>query len=123
MGAVVTQLEQTDQEHKKVTNSPEKGKMDWMKIILIVAIVGIIAFAAYYLWDSGFLSNSIPSFNFGGGGGGGPSPAMQQYPTPESMAAAIDRGELDYNTLDPQSKKLLDSYKPPKANPIVGGDG
>ena len=116
MGTIVTQHARTDIEHKKVTNTPEEGKKDWMKIMLICAIVGIIIFAAYYLWDSGMLTNLVPSFSFSGGGGG-PTAIQSQYGTPEELKAAIDRGEVDYNTLDPQTKKLLDSYKPPKVQP------
>jgi hypothetical protein len=114
MGTIVMQHARTDEEHKKVTNTPITGKQDWIKIMLVIAVIGIIAFAAYYLWSSGALTSLIPTFGIGAGTN---NQLMAQYATPEELKAAIDRGEVDPNTLPPDMKKMLASYKPPKATP------
>ena len=51
-------------------------------------------------------------FNIGGGvPGGSTSNIMEKYPTPESLKAAIDRGDVVYNTLPDDIKKLVDGVK------------
>lgn len=109
-GTVVTQVAKVEQEHRKITNVPEKGKRSWLMLGFILAVICLVAFAGWYLWDSGALSNMMPSF---GTQPGTTNQLMQQYPTPEAMKAAIDRGELDYNTLPPDMKKMVDAYEPP----------
>lgn len=109
-GTIVTQIQKVDTEHKKITNTPEKGKSAWLKIALIIAIIGLIAFAGYYLWDSGILTKSLPTFGVTQTSN---QNLMAKYPTPEAAKAAIDRGELDYNKLSPEMKSLVDSYQPP----------
>lgn len=112
MGSVADQLTKVDEEHKKVTNTPEKGKIAWMKIALIMAILGLIIFAVYYLISSGALNNIVPSF------GGPKAPdVMAQYGTPEALKAAIDRGEVNYSTLPPDVKTMVDNVKLPEVTP------
>lgn len=115
MGAIVTQHARADEEHKKVTNTPERGKTAWLKIALILMIIVVIAFAAWYIYDSGMLNNLVPNFNVMGPNA--PKSVMATYPTPEAAKAAIDRGELDYNSLTPDEKKLMDNVKTPTATP------
>lgn len=121
MGTIVMQHARTDMEHKKVTNSAEKGSKDWVKLFLIIGIVGIIAFAGWWIWDSGMIQGFLPTFNIPQGGLF-PAPSssnsiMDKYPTPELLKAAIDRGEVNYDSLPPDVKKMLDSYKFPVATP------
>ena len=115
-GTMVTQIVKVDQEHKKVTNTPEKGKTAWLKIILILAMVSIIIILAWWIIDSGILTNALPKLNFGSnfGGSTGPPPLSSQYPTPEALKAAIDRGEVSEAALTPDEKKMLEAYKPPE---------
>ena len=121
-GTIVTQVQRLDTEHKKITNTPEKGKIAWIKIMLILAIISVIAIAGWWIMDSGMLT--MPTFPTFGGvtnfntGGGGPPPLMQQYPTPEALQSAIDRGEISEEALTPDMKKMLESYEPPKVTPI-----
>lgn len=111
-GSIVTQHARVDVEHKKVTNTPEKGKTSWLKIALILCILALIIFAAYYLITSGSLTNLVPTF-------GGPTAPnlMSQYGTPEALKAAVDRGEVNYNTLPPDIKSMVDNVKLPEATP------
>jgi hypothetical protein len=114
MGSIITQHARADTEHKKVTNTPEKGKTAWLKIMLVCCLVGLIAFIAWYVYDSGMLENLIPNF----------SPTapkapdlMVQYGTPEALKAAVDRGEVDYNTLPPDIKNMVDQVELPTVSP------
>ena len=42
---------------------------------------------------------------------------MQKYKSPEALKAAIDRGEVKYDKLDPNTKKIIDNLKLPTATP------
>lgn len=116
LGAVVTQHRITDQEHRKVTNTPERGKIAWIKIMLIVTIVSLVVGLAYWAYDSGVFENVMPSLPTFGGTSFQPSP-MSQYKTPEAAKAAIDRGELDYNSLSADEKRMIDTVKLPQVEP------
>lgn len=115
MGSIVTQHARTDTEHKKVTNTPERGKIAWIKIALILCMVGLIAFIAWYVYDSGMLENLLPKFNVPGA----PTTPdiMSQYGTPEALKAAIDRGEVDYNSLPNDVQSMVDQVEPPTVTP------
>ena len=117
MGSIVTQHARTDIEHKKVTNTPEAGKTAWIKFMLIAAMIGIIILVAYLAYDSGIFNNLIPSFpSFNVPSLTPPSQQqslMDKYPNPEAAKAAIDRGELDYNSLTNDEKAMIDTVKSP----------
>ena len=112
LGDIVSTYQRLDGEDKKITNTPITGKLPWVKICLIVAMIGAIGGFAYWAYSSGTFSNiSIPGF-------GQPAPPsvptlLEQYPTPESLKAAIDRGEVDYDSLPPEIKVTVDAIKPP----------
>ena len=120
-GTIVTQIARVDEEHKKVTNTPEQGKTAWLKILLILAMVLVVVLIVWWVIDSGILENamsSLPTFNFGSSGGGisGPTPEqslMSKYPTPEALQAAIDRGEISEAAITPEMKTMLEGYNPP----------
>ena len=121
-GTIVTQIARVDTEHKKITNAPEKGKIAWIKILLILAMVGVIIGVVWWVIDSGVLANMLPKLDLGGsfGGAAGPTPEqslMAQYPTPEALKAAVDRGDISEEALTPDMKKMLDDYKPPVVVP------
>ena len=42
---------------------------------------------------------------------------MSKYPTPEASKAAIDRGEVSYNSLPSDVKKMVDNVKTPTVSP------
>ena len=117
MGSIVTQHARTDIEHKKVTNTPEAGKTAWLKMILIIAIIVIIALAVYLAYDSGIFNNLIPSFDIPSFTPPPQQGLMMQYETPEAAKAAIDRGELDYDSLTNDEKAMIDTVKTPTVEP------
>ena len=121
-GTILTQIARVDQEHKKVTNTPEKGKTAWLKIVVILLLAVIIIGALWWVIDSGVITNMIPKFDFGSMGGGYSGPPgtdlIAKYPTPESLQAALDRGEISEDALTPTMKDMLKNYVPPTVTPI-----
>ena len=116
LGSVVSSYQRTDLEHKKVTNTPITAKQGWMKFLLIFMGIGLVGFIGFYLYDSGMLENlgmdtMMPSF-----GGMSDAELMERYPDGNSLKAAVDSGELDYNSLSPTAQKIVDET--PSATPI-----
>jgi len=107
LGNVIAAWLRADTVKKKVTNSPTTGKKPWLKVILIISLIGLVIGIAYWAWSSGVFSNIIPSF--GGSDQLDTQQILEQYPTPEALKAAIDRGDVDYNKLPPDVKKLVDT--------------
>lgn len=116
LGSVVSSYQRTDLEHKKVTNTPITAKQGWMKFMLIFMGIGLVGFIGFYLYDSGMLENfgmdsMLPTF-----GGMSDAELMQRYPDGASLKAAVDSGEVDYNSLSPTAQKIVDET--PSATPI-----
>ena len=128
LGTTISSYQRTDVEHKKVTNYPVGAKSAWLKWIAIIALIGLVAAIGYIAYDQGAFDSLTGMFGGFQIQGGGPSflqpnqpsksdTIMQQYSTPEALKAAIDRGEVDYDSLPPDIKKLVDGVKLPTASP------
>ncbi len=116
LGDIVSTLQTVDLEHKKVTNVPISGKLPWMKIMLIVGLVGILGGCGYWLYSSGAFSN----FSLGGFFGGTSQTSqdiMNQYPTPEALKVAISQGKVKESDLPPDIKREVDAIKLPATPP------
>jgi len=113
LGTIVSSYQRLDIEHKKVTNTPITGKFPWIKIIAIIAIIGLVIGIGWWVYDSGVFSGGIPGLNFGQG------PTTEQlldkYPTPEALKTAVDRGEIKYDALPKEIKDMIDNVKLPQA--------
>jgi len=114
LGTVISSYQRTDIEHKKITNSPITAKIAWLKIIGIIAMVIAVIAVGYIVYSSGMLNNLVPSFTTPGNSS---DELMKKYPTPEALKAAVDRGEVDYDKLPPDMKRLVDNVKLPTATP------
>jgi hypothetical protein len=109
-------------EHKKITNSPITAKKPWLKMMVLILLVVMLVIVVYYAYSTGMFSHILPSFG-SVNTNGQPSTVnelMTKYPTPESMKAAIARGELNYDALPDQVKKMVDQVKTPVAIPLPG---
>ena len=124
IGSIVSHYQRLDMEHKKVTNTPIGPKTAWMKVVMLLMLVGIIGFIIYFLWSEGYLDSvsniggtfeqfELPSFP-----SGGPSTPdiLNQY-SPEELRAAIDRGEIDYDSLPPEVQDMVDNVELPTVTP------
>lgn len=131
-GVVVTQHQITDLEHKKVTNSPITAKHAWMKMMLIIMGVVMVGAVIYLIYDAGYfdsIQGMFPDpndFNFGSfqdaAMGGSPAASTDEalfakYPEPSALRAAVDSGEVDYDSLSPAVKSFVDSVPSPKSSP------
>lgn len=114
-GDVLENFKRVDIEDKKVTNTPVRGKKPWMKIIAIVALIGLVVAIAYLAWSSGML-NSITN-PFGTMTAPKAPDLMSQYGSPEALKSAIDQGKVNYDTLPPAIKKMVDTVKLPTVTP------
>ena len=115
LGDIVSTLQRVDHEHKKVTNVPITGKMPWLKIALILGLVGVLGGAGYWLYESGAFSN----FSLGGflGQSANSQDLMKQYPTPEALKVAISQGKVKESDLPPDIKREVDAIKLPATPP------
>lgn len=112
LGDMLNQLKKTDQEQKKMSNTPISGKSPLIKIIVILVAVGAIAGLGIWAYSSGAFDHiGLPS-QFGGSQPLTTSSIMTQYPTPEALKKAIDSGAVKYNDLPKEAKAMLDNYKP-----------
>jgi len=124
LGGLVSHYQRTDLEHKKVTNTPIGPGKAWSKIVMLVLLIGIIGFVIYFLYSEGYLDSIT---NIGGSFGqfdfpstGGPTPTatiMDQYPSGEELKAAIDRGEVDYDSLPKEVQEMVDNVQLPTVEP------
>jgi len=113
-GTIVRSNLATEDELKKVTNTVIGSKGPMLKIILIVMMIGLGAFAIWFMYDSGILEDFGLEGMFGSFDAG-PSDEdllMAKY-TPEQLVAAVDSGELVYDDLPKNIRNMYDSYEPP----------
>jgi len=124
--------ERADKGNKIITNAEIGPKVAWMKLMLVFMMIGMIGFVIYYGYDQGWF-DSFTSIGEGFQGIGNiiPAPGASFQPpgakddayyqanfTPESLRAAIDRGEIDEDSLPTATKEMVKNVKPPKATPI-----
>lgn len=106
--------------HRKVTNAPIGAKKGWVKWMLIILVIGMIGFMAVYFFSHSSGGNPLEMFSHvvpGLNPGLTPEQIMAQYPNPEALKTAIDRGEIKYDSLPGSIKDMLNSYKPPTVTP------
>jgi len=120
LGGIVSHYQRLDLEHKKVTNTPLGPGKAWMKIIMLAMLVGIIGFIIYFMWSEGYLdsvSNIGSQFEMPSLSGPPPSTDIMDRYTPEELKAAIDRGEVEYDSLRQDVKDMVDNVKLPTVEP------
>lgn len=111
MGSVVDKAVEAELLHKKINNEPVTGKTPWLKMMAILLLVGIVGGVAYWAYSSGAFSHLVPQI-----GGTAPATAddiMKQYPDPAKLKQAIADGKVKYSDLPPDVQKLVDSTKLP----------
>jgi len=132
LGELLPRYQRLDSEHKKITNIPQKSTGALLKIIVIALMAVVIIVGLVYAIDQGVfegVSDFIENIGtLGEGFQGIPSPTtpfsvpsggidytdeaiMANYPTPESLRAAINSGVVDYNKLSPFIKDLVDDIE------------
>jgi len=128
LGTVATTLQALDFENKKVTNTPVKSTLAWAKWGLVIMMIAMIGFVIYYGYDQGWF-DFIGDFTTGFEGFQGiPAPGdfgsakstttgkddayYQKNYSPQELRDAIERGEIDENTLPSGTKAMVKDIKP-----------
>jgi hypothetical protein len=120
LGSIADAILDVDLENRKINNIPIKSKTAWIKIIAILSLIGLIGAVLYIAYEGGAFDSlvapleGIGDIDFNLGGGISPDSVMSQYPTAESLRAAVDSGKVDYNSLPQLGKDLYNSVEPPK---------
>lgn len=112
LGDTFSLIQQMDNENRLMTNVPVKAKKEWMKMALVLMMIGMVVVVGYMAYTNGWFNNLAPNLNSFN------SPKsedlMAKYPSPESLKAAIDRGEVSYDALPKSIKDMIDKLKAPK---------
>ena len=110
LGEMVPRLQRLDNEHKLTSNKPIGPKIAWMKFALIALIGIMIVGVIYYGYEEGWfktftdLGSSFENINLPPIGQFTPNLAKdskyyQENFTPQELRAAVDRGEIDIQSM------------------------
>lgn len=130
-GDIVSVYQRADIQNKRINNTEEKGKVAWMKWILIIVVILVIVLFIYHGYTQGWFKTFTDLGSSFSGFQGIPLPGSFVPPgtvvhddayyqanyTPETLKAAIDRGEIDINTLPPATKELVKNVQLPTVSP------
>ncbi len=102
-----------EEANKKINNVPIRSKTAWMKYALVFMMIGFIGAVVYIANEQGVfdqITGLVPDLSDFSLTPTAPqqSDLLKKYPTPESMRAAIDSGQLDYASLPPNIKAMVD---------------
>ena len=124
-GNLQAQIKRTEETHRIVMNKPKTAKSKLllyiMAVVVIVCVIAIVGLMA----SSGAVK--LPSLGFPSGTSQTgvqcyDDPClMKQFPSAESMKAAVDSHTLDYSKLSAMSKNFVDSAKTPVIATPPGG--
>jgi len=113
MGNVINSSLLTDKMRKKVTNMPETGKNPYIKLVAILALVGLIAGVGIWAWQSGALDNALPHIGPPPNTGVSQDELIKKYPDAASAKAAIDRGEVKITDFPKSFQDMIKNAKLP----------
>lgn len=116
-GDVVLDERNTNEQHKRITNTPISGKNAWIKWVAIFGIIAMIGGLVAYLYSTGGFDGLGSGFSGMLPGGSDSNSIMNDYPTPEALKSAVDSGKVDYSSLPSDIKKMIDNFKPPTLKP------
>ena len=128
LGEMVPRLQRLDNEHKLTSNKPIGPKIAWMKFALIaligIMIVGVIYYGYTEGWFKTFtdLGKSFEGVGLPPIGQFTPPNAKdakyyQENYTPQELRAAVDRGEIDIQSLPPEIIKMVENVELPTVTP------
>jgi len=115
LGSIISSYQRTDLELKKVTNTAIDSKGAWLKILLIIMVIGLVGGIGYYMWDSGILEEFGIETMFGDiTAGETEEERLMRVYTPLEMKRAVDAGQLDYDSLPKRIKDMVDQVEEPE---------
>lgn len=123
-GDVLPAYQRLDNEDKKITNTPVRGKKNIIKFAAILFGIALVGMILYHLASTGAFDQISGPFegvgNFFKAQSHAPptqSGLPPQCSTPEACKAAIDRGEVNKNSLPESMRQLVDTVKLPTVTP------
>ena len=134
LGELLPRYQRLDNENRTITNKRVTGRKGYMMPVMVLMFVVLIGAVGFMGYEQGWF-NSITSvfpdpdsisgigdaFNpatlQGGTGNPYSDTALQAKYTPEELRIAVDNGEVPYDQLSPNMKKLVDSVELPKVTP------
>ena len=115
-GDLEGQVKRTEKEQRAMSNTVTDAKKPWLIIAILGLVVVGLAVLGLWMYSSGGINLPQIGPTLPGTTHTGPlttQEVMSKYPTPEALKKAIDSGEIKLSDLNAESKKMLDSYKPP----------
>lgn len=120
IGSVLQQAINTDNVRKVVMNRPVKAKKSLVTIIAVVAALGGVGFGIYAANDAGWFEDpfgGLSGFSPTGKAGYDSASLQSRYPNGAALAEAVDRGDLNYDDLPKDIKKMVDLERERKNTP------
>ncbi len=118
MGSIRSAFETMDREDKIVNNVEIGSKKGILKVMIVVMMVGLMGAVAYMGYEQGWfdvITNMIPSFDNPGALSLTPQPdpnaILNKYPTPEEAKAAIDSGQAKLEDFPPNIRDIIKNIK------------
>ena len=124
-GNLQAQIKRTEETHRIVMNKPKTAKSKLLLYIMAIVVVVCVIAIVGLMTTSGAIK--MPSLGFPSGTSQTgvqcyDDPClMKQFPSAESMKAAVDSHTLDYSKLSAMSKNFVDSAKTPVLATPPGG--
>ena len=116
-GAIFDKAVEVDKENKKMTNTPKTAKKSLFLLIAIPIMVILLGTTLYFAYQAGVFDNLGSGIGGAFGGTTSDQQIMAKYPSGEALKAAVDAGEVDYNSLPPGAKSMVDNAKTPRIEP------
>lgn len=109
-GAIKTSLKMLLNENREVNHVEIKAKKGWMKIILLMMVIGMGIAIAWFVYDGGYLDNLGSSFG-GGFGSVSDDTIKANCPNAEAVVNCIDSGKYKYDQVSKAVQSMYDTEK------------
>ena len=116
-GAIFDKAVEIDKENKKMTNTPKTARKSLFMLIAIPIMLALVGTTLYFAYEAGVFDNIGEGVGAQFSGTSRDQQIMAKYPSGEALKAAVDAGEVDYNSLPPGAKSMIDNIKTPRIEP------
>ena len=116
-GTIFDKAIEIDKENKKMTNTPKTAKKSLFLLIAVPIMLALLGTTLYFAYEAGVFDNIGEGVGAQFSGTTRDQQIMAKYPSGEALKAAVDAGEVDYNSLPPGAKAMVDNIKTPRIEP------
>ena len=108
MGAIKTSLELAINQDKEINHVEIKAKKGWMKIILLMCVIGMGIAIGWFIYDGGYLDDL--GSGFGASFGAISDQELQaRYPTCSQLVNAVNAGTVKYDQMSKTGQSIYDN--------------